>query len=144
MPSVSSKTLRSQQLNQLITRLSANYVAHRPAIQRILNAAFALYVVGSTYRGLSARPSAPKRDKGKGKRKDDEPGKPPKVAVDALFYRRLSEILRIVIPGIRSKEALLLLMHSTLLVSRTFLSLYVANLDGVCVTLASLRVVCMG
>ena len=50
--------------------------------------------------------------------------------VDAVFYQRLSHILRIVIPGIRSKEALLLFMHSSLLIFRTVISLYVAALDG--------------
>ncbi|KAJ7802797.1 adrenoleukodystrophy protein [Mycena olivaceomarginata] len=87
------------------------YARNRPAIQRVLNAAFAIYAVGATYRGLSARPSAPKKDKGKGKGKGDakdESGKPP----------------RIVIPGLTSKEALLLVMHSSLLVFRTVLSLY--------------------
>ncbi|KAJ6574626.1 ABC transporter transmembrane region 2-domain-containing protein [Mycena capillaripes] len=137
MPAAVS-TLRSQQLKESVARLGKTYASHRPAIQRILNVAFALYVVGSTYRGLSGRPSAPKKDKGKGKGKGDakdpeQPGKPPRVAVDALFYRRLSDILKIVIPGITSKEALLLVMHSSLLVFRTVLSLYVANLDGVIV-----------
>ncbi|KAG9314614.1 adrenoleukodystrophy protein [Chiua virens] len=55
---------------------------------------------------------------------------PPRVAVDALFYQRLRVILRIVIPSVRSKEALLLVMHSSLLVLRTAISLYVAALDG--------------
>ena len=50
--------------------------------------------------------------------------------VDALFYQRLSRILRIVIPSLRSKEALLLCMHSSLLIFRTVISLYVAALDG--------------
>lgn len=50
--------------------------------------------------------------------------------VDARFYQRLSSILRIVIPSIRSKEALLLVMHSSLLIFRTAISLYVAALDG--------------
>jgi len=52
------------------------------------------------------------------------------LQVDALFYQRLRVILRIAIPSIRSKEALLLLMHSSLLVFRTAISLYVAALDG--------------
>lgn len=52
------------------------------------------------------------------------------LQVDALFYQRLSVILRIVIPSIRSKEALLLVTHSSLLVFRTAISLYVAALDG--------------
>jgi len=50
--------------------------------------------------------------------------------VDAVFYSRLSVILRIIIPNLRSKEALLLAMHSSLLVFRTVISLYVAALDG--------------
>ncbi|KAJ7356925.1 adrenoleukodystrophy protein [Mycena albidolilacea] len=135
--SSSASTLRKQQLTQLLAQFSKGYARNRPAIQRVLNAAFAIYAVGATYRGLSARPSAPKKDKGKGKgkgdAKDGESGKPPRVAVDALFYRRLSNILKIVIPGLTSKEALLLVMHSSLLVFRTVLSLYVANLDGVIV-----------
>jgi ATP-binding cassette subfamily D (ALD) long-chain fatty acid import protein len=52
------------------------------------------------------------------------------LQVDAVFYQRLSIILRIVIPGWRSKEALLLVMHSSLLIFRTAISLYVAALDG--------------
>jgi ATP-binding cassette subfamily D (ALD) long-chain fatty acid import protein len=50
--------------------------------------------------------------------------------VDAVFYQRLARILRLVIPGLRSKEALLLVMHSSLLIFRTAISLYVAALDG--------------
>lgn len=38
--------------------------------------------------------------------------------------------MRIVIPGLRSKEALLLLTHTSLLIFRTAISLYVAALDG--------------
>lgn len=54
----------------------------------------------------------------------------PRVEVDAVFFERLRRILRIVIPGIRSKEAGLLLMHTVFLILRTLLSLYVADLDG--------------
>lgn len=50
--------------------------------------------------------------------------------VDAVFYQRLSRILRIVIPSIHSKEAMLLVVHSSLLIFRTAISLYVATLDG--------------
>ena len=50
--------------------------------------------------------------------------------MDAVFYERLKGLLRIVVPGIRSKEAMLLLMHTSFLIFRTMLSLYVADLDG--------------
>lgn len=46
------------------------------------------------------------------------------------FWQRFRALLRIVIPSIRSREALLLLAHSCFLVLRTVLSLAVAKLDG--------------
>ena len=50
--------------------------------------------------------------------------------VDAIFYAKLRTILHIVIPSWRSKESLLLITHTSFLLFRTLLSLYVADLDG--------------
>ncbi|KII93685.1 hypothetical protein PLICRDRAFT_171408 [Plicaturopsis crispa FD-325 SS-3] len=115
-----------------LAQFASFYAIHRPLVQRSLTTGFIFYVLGTTYRGLSARPvSASSQRKGKGKEKEDgKPGKPPRVAVDAVFYQRLSVLLRIVIPSLRSKEAMLLVMHSSLLIFRTAISLYVAALDG--------------
>jgi len=120
---------------QQIARLAAAYARHRPLVQRGLTAAFVFYVLSTTYNGLFGRAGAPETSsKGKGRAKGDgrdaDSKKPPRVAVDAVFYQRLSSILRIVIPSIRSKEAMLLFMHSSLLIFRTVISLYVAALDG--------------
>ncbi|KAI0344160.1 adrenoleukodystrophy protein [Trametopsis cervina] len=120
---------------QQIARLTAAYARHRPLIQRGLTATFVFYVLSNTYNGLFSKASRPSQSsKGKGKAKaqdkDTDSKKSPRVAVDALFYERLSGILRIVIPSLRSKEALLLFMHSALLIFRTVISLYVAALDG--------------
>lgn len=52
------------------------------------------------------------------------------VAIDSVFFRRLLRLLKIVIPGFRSKEAMLLAAHSAFLVLRTIISLYIATLDG--------------
>ncbi|KAF5377615.1 hypothetical protein D9615_005102 [Tricholomella constricta] len=136
-------TLRAKSFNERFAQFAKAYSVHRPYVQRFLNIAFVAYALGTTYRGLAPRPSSSnaesgkdkRQSKGKGKGKVDdkqqsETGKPPRVAVDALFYQRLSTILRIVIPSIRSKEALLLFMHSSLLIFRTAISLYVAALDG--------------
>ena len=124
-------------------RLSAfvsAYSRHRPAIQRGLTASFVLYVLGTTISSFTSKPSSGsprpntgRSSGGKGKGKAGGDGKAPKVAVDAVFYERLSRILRIVIPRLRSKEAMLLVMHSSLLIFRTAISLYVAALDGKCV-----------
>lgn len=53
-----------------------------------------------------------------------------KVEVDRVFFRNLTRLLKIVVPGWRSKEFRLLAGHSIFLVLRTLLSLYVAELDG--------------
>ncbi|KAI9220540.1 adrenoleukodystrophy protein [Blastocladiella britannica] len=50
--------------------------------------------------------------------------------VDKVFFERLRRLLRICIPSLRSKEFILLILHSTFLVMRTILSVYVAALDG--------------
>ncbi len=57
-------------------------------------------------------------------------GKKLKVAVDKDFVRRLKLLLSIVVPGFRSKELWLLVLHTGFLISRTFLSIYIASLDG--------------
>ena len=52
------------------------------------------------------------------------------AAVDAVFVKRLAFILRIVVPSITSKEAMLLAIQSTMLVTRSFISLRIARKGG--------------
>lgn len=52
----------------------------------------------------------------------------PKIGKD--FYQQLYALLKIAFPRVWSKESFLLLCHTASLVCRTFLSIYVANLDG--------------
>jgi ATP-binding cassette subfamily D (ALD) protein 2 len=59
------------------------------------------------------------------------PAKKHRVAVDKEFLRRLRVLIPIVLPKLWSKPFLLLSLHSMFLVARTFMSIYVANLDGV-------------
>ena len=51
-------------------------------------------------------------------------------AVDRMFLKRLLKLLRVSIPGPITKEFILLVLHTSSLVARTFLSIYVATLDG--------------
>lgn len=51
-------------------------------------------------------------------------------AVDKVFLKQLIKLLRISIPSVLSKEFAMLALHTTSLASRTFLSIYVAQLDG--------------
>ncbi|KAH7295618.1 hypothetical protein KP509_27G057600 [Ceratopteris richardii] len=57
------------------------------------------------------------------------PGKP-KIAVDSIFVRRLTQILKICIPSFRSKETFQIFLQTWLLYSRTQLSDRIAFLEG--------------
>jgi ABC-type uncharacterized transport system fused permease/ATPase subunit len=65
-----------------------------------------------------------KRTNAKSSPKKDSPG------VDKRFYKQLKYLLKIIIPKIWSKELAVLSLHTCTLVVRTFLSIYVAKLDG--------------
>ena len=51
-------------------------------------------------------------------------------AVDKVFLKQLIKLIKISIPSIFSKEFALLVIHTSSLVARTFLSIYIAHLDG--------------
>lgn len=51
-------------------------------------------------------------------------------AVNAEFFNQILELAKILFPKLITKELGLLCLHSVALVSRTFLSIYVAGLDG--------------
>ncbi|KAF9056467.1 ABC transporter transmembrane region 2-domain-containing protein [Panaeolus papilionaceus] len=124
-------TLRlSKETNEKLAHLFQVYSKHRPLIQRILNISFVFYALGTLCAGLFLGSPGGSSKSSKRKKGTPDSGKSERVAVDGVFFQRLKNILKIVIPGLRSKEALLLLTHSSLLVFRTAISLYVAALDG--------------
>ena len=53
-----------------------------------------------------------------------------RVAVDAVFFKRLMKILRIVIPSAYSKETAYIVTLTLLLFARTAFSIYIAELVG--------------
>lgn len=80
--------LRSPAVTDQFRRFSNLYVSHRPFVQRFLTVSFIFYVLGSTYRGLSARPSTSKsKQKGKGDGNEgQQTGKPARVAVRSISW----------------------------------------------------------
>jgi hypothetical protein len=53
-----------------------------------------------------------------------------KVGINQEFLHQLKAIIKICIPSFKSKEVLLLVLHTLFLLLRTYLSLVVAKLDG--------------
>ena len=51
-------------------------------------------------------------------------------AVNRAFWLQLRKLMKIMIPGLWTREAIILFSHTLTLVARTFLSIYVAMLEG--------------
>lgn len=62
-------------------------------------------------------------------RSSNKTGKP-SVGLDREFIKQLIELLKIMVPGWRTREAGLLTCATLTLLARTFLSIYVATLEG--------------
>lgn len=52
------------------------------------------------------------------------------IKINKEFWEELVKLMKIIIPGVKSKEFGLLVLHTAFLVSRTILSIKVAELDG--------------
>ena len=50
--------------------------------------------------------------------------------INRQFFHQIRVLLRIIIPNVRSDSFLLLVTHLTTLITRTFLSIYLAHIDG--------------
>lgn len=61
---------------------------------------------------------------------DGSPSPPKKNTINKQFFHQLRVLVRILIPSLRSDSFLLLVTHLTTLLTRTFLSIYIAHLDG--------------
>ncbi|GAQ41800.1 hypothetical protein AtubIFM55763_002835 [Aspergillus tubingensis] len=123
-------------IRHLFSRLAATYLRHRKQISRTVYLALFAALVKRVHNAISEQKAASHHQEELRRRPGtsslgeggDRPRK--KVEVNREFFRNLLRLLKIVIPGWRSKELRLLFGHSVFLVLRTLLSLYVAELDG--------------
>lgn len=123
------------------SRLCSNYQVIVMASRRasVVVAACAsgviLYHAGKRYLLRSPRPASQKTERDKtleqgslGAELIKQNKKGP--AVNRIFLKHLLKLLRISFPSIFTKEFGLLVLHTSSLVARTFLSIYIATLDG--------------
>ena len=128
-------------LRQILSSLTNVYLRNRTRITRTVYLALFAALAKRVHNAISEQKAASRQQVELRKRPGtsglpgeagDDGGRPrgKKVEVDRVFFRNLTRLLKIVVPGWRSKEFRLLAGHSIFSVLRTLLSLYVAELDG--------------
>lgn len=120
-------------LTQLLSHATALYVKHRTKISRAVYLTLFIALVNRIRNAISEQKAAALRQRQGnvlGTTANAEGAKRKKVELNREFFQNLFRLLKIVIPGVRSKEMRLLISHTVFLVVRTLISLYVAELDG--------------
>lgn len=123
-------------IRSLVKQLTDLYLQNRTHISRAVYLTLLVALIHRIHNAISEQKAASQRQAEARRR----PGTAPSGASDATarkkveinreFFKNLMRLLRICIPGWRSKELRLLISHSIFLVLRTLISLYVAELDG--------------
>lgn len=130
-----TRHLSSQSLKSLINELTSRYLQHRTRISRAIYLTLFVALISrirnaiAEQKAASLRQAEARKRPGTGATEGEATGRK-KVELNREFFKNLLRLLRIVIPGWRSKELRLLISHSIFLVLRTLISLYVAELDG--------------
>ena len=123
----------------IISELTTLYLKHRTKISRTVYLTLFFALINRIRSAISEQKAAAERHAalrrrgptvlGKG-----QPLKKQKVELNREFFKNLFRLLKICIPGWRSKELRLLVSHSIFLVIRTLISLKVAAMDGALVS----------
>ncbi|KAH8907177.1 ABC transporter [Coniochaeta sp. PMI_546] len=133
--------LRERTVRNIIAHLTQLYLAHRTRISRAVYITLFLALINRVRNAIADQKAASARAAAKREHEatavleddgDDKTGKKmrKKVELNREFFRSLLKLLRVVVPGWRSKEARLLISHSFFLVLRTLISVKVAAMDG--------------
>ncbi|CCX33518.1 ABC transporter transmembrane region 2-domain-containing protein [Pyronema domesticum] len=120
-------------LSALLSHCSNTYLKHRTNISRAVYLTLFIALINRVRNAINEQKSATARQKQQAAGKTSTPdfkGQKQKVELNREFFKNLFKLLRIVIPGVKSKEMRLIVSHSCFLVIRTLISLYVAELDG--------------
>jgi ATP-binding cassette, subfamily D (ALD), peroxisomal long-chain fatty acid import protein len=125
-------------LKAILSDLTSLYLKHRSHISRGVYITLFITLVHRVHNAVSEQKAAIRRQaeiretSGPKRAEDgvDAGQRKKRVEINREFFKNLLRLLKIVIPGVKSKETRLLLSHTVFLFLRTLLSLYVASLDG--------------
>jgi ATP-binding cassette subfamily D (ALD) long-chain fatty acid import protein len=122
-----------------MSELSTLYLKHRTSISRTVYITLFLALLNRIRSAISEQKAAAirqatARQRGATTLGSGDAPKKPKVELNREFFKNLFKLLRICIPGWKSKELRLLVSHSIFLVIRTLISLKVAAMDGALVS----------
>ncbi|GAB1313159.1 ATP-binding cassette long-chain fatty acid transporter pxa2 [Madurella fahalii] len=135
----SSAAVRDRTIRGIISQLTSMYLHNRTRISRAVYITLFVALVNRVRHAIAEQKAASAREAAKRREKvgttsssegADAAGKKKRVELNREFFRSLLRLLRIVVPGWRSKETRLLISHSFFLVVRTLISLKVAAMDG--------------
>lgn len=127
---------RDRTIRSIISDLTRLYLSHRTRISRAIWITLFVALANrirhaiSEQKAASAREAAQRAARRGTTAPDSHDAPKKKVELNRQFFRSLLRLLRIVVPGWRSKEARLLMSHSFFLVLRTLISVRVAEMDG--------------
>ena len=120
-------------IKNIVNQLTASYLRNRTRISRALYLTLFVALLQRITNAISEQKASSARQAEARRRPGPvavEGEKRKKVELNREFFKSLLRLLRICMPGWRSKELRLLISHSVFLVLRTLISLYVAELDG--------------
>ena len=131
---ITTAALTESNIKRIIGDLTNLYLKHRSHISRAIYITLFVALINRIRNAIAeqkaaAARQAEARQRGAGATRQESTSKR-KVELNREFFKNLLRLLRIVMPGWKSKELRSLIGHSFFLVLRTLISLYVAELDG--------------
>jgi ATP-binding cassette subfamily D (ALD) long-chain fatty acid import protein len=130
----SKQRLSSASIKSLVNEFTSLYLQNRSRISRAVYLTLFVALINRVRNAIAEQKAASirresQRQTGTGPSEGEATGRK-KVELNREFFKNLLRLLKICIPGWRSKEFRLIISHSVFLVLRTMISLYVAELDG--------------
>jgi ATP-binding cassette subfamily D (ALD) long-chain fatty acid import protein len=135
-----SAAVRARTIRAIISQLTAMYLRNRAGITRAITITMVVGLANQIRRFIARQRAASARaDAARAKRPgttsaarggESDGIKEERIGLNREFIRSLMKLLRIIMPGWRTKEVWLLICHTFFLIARTMISLQVAALDG--------------